>query len=382
MKGLADIDFTPARIASLDPLEATALAGHFDIGLVGDMYLRDEYLRRFGIAHVADLKEELWGSLAGASLIVANLEAPITSAARPLEDKPYLHKTSPAVLDVFDGRFVLSLANNHIMDYGPAGLIDTLNALDAAGVAYAGAGRDIEEASSPCRLVVAGTQLAVFCAADPRFCPATANAPGTCPAERDLLTAAVRAARREGVLVVVSLHMGLEHIPVPSLTQVALAKACLEAGAMVVHFHHSHCLGGLVADDNGVVLLGTGNYVFTQPIALPSSRSTATLRVRVARDFGKIVAVGATPARIDARGLPVVLHGSDAEEGLRDLRRLSQIPLRDPGRRSAQLKAMAQPGFLRMNARNYASILRKRGPFYLLKILKGGVRAQLGRPLG
>jgi len=375
-RALAGPNLAPATIEALD---ATAVEGQIDIGLIGDIYLRDDYLANFGVTNLGLLRNELWQSLANARLIVANLEAPITGQTVPLEAKPHLHKTSDAVLNIFDSRFVLCLANNHIMDYGVAGLVETLSALDAAGIPHAGAGLNLAQASAPARLNVDGTEIAVICAADPRFRPATGDTPGTFPARRDSLVKAIRATAGDGAVVVLSLHMGLEHVSVPSAAQIELAEACVEAGATVVHFHHSHCLAGaVVAGSCTSVLFGTGDYVYTKPARPESSKCTASWRVRIAVEPLSVIAIGADPAFIDERGLPKPLESAAAVPARAQIQALGEVPLSGWRRQRAQLRDMLRPGFLRMNARNYAAVMRKRGLFYLLRILMAGIRAQLG----
>jgi poly-gamma-glutamate synthesis protein (capsule biosynthesis protein) len=298
----------PAAIGKID---VAPLEGQIDIGLVGDVYLRGDYLDQFGIQRLADLREDLWRSLEGAALVIANLEAPITDSTVPLEQKPYLHGASSAVLDAFDDRFVLSLANNHVMDFGEVGLRDTLAALDGAGIRYAGAGRNIQEASAPCIETVDELDVAIVCAADPRFHPATENRPGTCPARPERLEQVIRSITRE-TAVVVSLHMGLEHVVVPTGAQINLAMTYLRAGASIVHFHHAHCLSATMTHRRALVLFGAGNYVYTKRTRLASSKRTASWRVRVARDSHRIVDFGMTPAQIDDRGLPVALRDESA----------------------------------------------------------------------
>lgn len=368
--------------AKIELLNTAPPADHFDIGLVGDVYIRDDFLAKHGITCLKDLATTIWQPLAGSALIIANLEAPVTGQALPVEQKPYLHKTSTAALDIFDQRFVLSLANNHIMDYGVAGLVDTLAALDAAGIPHAGAGLNIEQAKAPCLVKVNGVQVAVICAADPRFHPATEHSPGTCPAHRDLLVESVRTVGGDSTVVVVSLHMGLEYVSVPSPTQIDLAKACLEAGAHVVHFHHAHCLSGAATDGRGAVLFGTGNYVFTKTTKkIPSTRRTAAWRTRINTQSRKVIAVAAAPAAIDITGLPQPLEGLAAARELERLKICSRNMLGGLPRHLARLKDLLSPGLIRVNAYNYAYLLRRRGLLYVLRSLGAGVKAQFGGPV-
>lgn len=366
--------------ATIRPLSARPPADHFDIGLVGDVYVRDDFLANFGIAHLSELRTTLWQPLAGASLIIANLEAPITNQELPFEKKTYQHKTSTAALEVFDQRFVLSLANNHIMDYGAAGLVDTLAALDASGMHYAGAGLNIDHAKAPCFVKVKDLDVAVICAADPRFYPATENSPGTCPARPEILVEAIRSVGSDASVIVVSLHMGLEFVSVPSATQIDLAKACIEAGAHIVHFHHAHCLSGAAFAGHGAVLFGTGNYVFTKTprVKMPSSRRTAAWRARINTHSNKVVAVTANPAIIDSAGLPRPLDGPAAARELNRLQVCSNNMLGGLPRHLTRLKDLLNPGFIRANAYAYAYLLRHRGLRYVLRSLFAGVKAQFG----
>jgi poly-gamma-glutamate synthesis protein (capsule biosynthesis protein) len=289
---------------------------------------------------------------------------------------------SPDTLGIFDSRFVLSLANNHIMDFGSAGLLDTMAALDHAGIAYAGAGPTLARACEPRLVQIAGKTIAVICAADARFSPATATSPGTCPARTDLLVEGIRAVGGSAQVIVVSLHMGLEHVSVPSVTQIRLAEACLAAGAQVVHFHHSHCSSGAATNGRGVALFGTGNYIFTKTpkVRIPAARRTAAWRVRIDKASRKVVAVGAAPAVLDNAGLPRQLDGEEARRELAQLQRCSDRMLKGFPRHWSRLRDLLSPGFLRANLYNYRFLLRSRGARYVVKSLVGGIRAQFGRP--
>lgn len=170
-------------------------------------------------------RKTAWEPLGGCTLIIANLESPITTIERPAVRIPFLHRMPIEAVGIFDERFVPSLANNHIMDFGPAGLLDTMAALDDAGIAYAGAEPTLKRAGEPRIVQVGDTEIGVICAADPRFSPATSTSPGTCPAQTDLLVDRIRAVAGSAQVTVVSLHMGLEHVSIPSTAQIRLDGA-------------------------------------------------------------------------------------------------------------------------------------------------------------
>jgi hypothetical protein len=192
------------------------------------------------------------------------------------------------------------------------------------------------------------------------------------------LVQAIRGTAADGAVVVLSLHVGLEYVSVPSAAQIELAAACVEAGATIVHFHHSHCLAGALTGNCQSVLFGTGDYVYTMPARSESARCAASWRVRIELEPLSVVAIGADPAFIDERGLPIPLEGAAAVSARAHIQALSEVPLRGWRRQWARLRDMLRPGFLRTNAYNYAFVMRKRGLFYLLRILMAGIRAQLG----
>lgn len=372
--------------STLSPLPLAGFSGpspndHLDVGLVGDVLLSEALLHQVDRLGCQDLRDALWWPLADCSLIVANLEAPITERDVPAENKTYNLKTSCRALDGFDSRFVLSLANNHIMDYGPEGLFDTIAALDAAGIAYAGAGRDIDQARAPRYVSIDGIEAAVICAADPRFQAATSTLPGTCPALPDLLVESIGTARRRAQLVAVSIHMGLEYVDTPSRAQIQLAERCLAAGAQLVQFHHSHCLSGVAGDGRGVVLFGTGNFVFPEvtKFPVPKAKQTALWRARYSRQQDAIVAFDVEPAVIDPIGMPRTVSGRDAQLGRRKILQHSQRALSPVGRQLWRLHDMLCPGFVLNNLYNYLSMLRRRGPLFVFRSLIAGLRAQMTR---
>src|SRR6185295_12793462 len=248
----------------------------------------------------------LWRATADCDVVLCNLECVVTRSSVPPGRKQYEIRTTPERLDMFDGRFVLGLANNHIMDYGPQGLEETLGELRARGLAFAGAGNTLEEARRPAIVEAKGLRLAVVCAADPRYEPASDSAAGTCPAEPALLQETLRNLRGTCSAVVVSLHIGLEYVPYPTPRMGALAELCLAEGASLVVFHHSHCLSGATVDTRGVVLWGTGNYIFPWSTRVPFAPwfDSAIWKVRIARPGPPAEVAAMVPVSLDAGGLP------------------------------------------------------------------------------
>lgn len=297
----------------------------FRLACVGDVLVADRSLvavRREGIASAAS---RIWASVEGADVVLANLEVPITEGASLRTNKRYNFRTSGDVLALFDQRFVLSLANNHILDYGQRGLLDTIEALDARGIPHTGAGRDLEAARQPVVISVGGVRFGVLCAAAPRFQPATATACGTFPAQPELLRESLRELKGQADIIAVSIHDGIEFFPLPTPRQVRLSRLCLEEGARVVSFHHSHCLSGMWKDDRGVVFFGLGDYVFPA-ITAPTSRirrESAAWQIAFAPDH-RPARVDAHPVYLDEHGLPATVSGALARGILHRLENYSR----------------------------------------------------------
>lgn len=167
-----------------------------------------------------------------------------------------------------------ALANNHVLDWGRAGLEDTLAALDRAGIRHAGAGHDDAAAAAPALLEVAGKgRVAVFScalassgvdagwAAGPRR-PGVQLLPDLGPAAVAALADRIAAARRPGDIVVVSVHWGGNWGYAVPAEQRAFAHALIDAaGVDVVHGHSSHHVKGIEVYRERPILYGCGDFL-------------------------------------------------------------------------------------------------------------------------
>jgi poly-gamma-glutamate synthesis protein (capsule biosynthesis protein) len=352
--------------------------GGLTLALLGDVLVGGralDALRRMGVAAMA---RRIWAPLDGADVVVANLEAPITGSAQARENKRYNLKTSPEIVGLFDGRFVLGLANNHMMDYGERGLLDTLEVLDGGGIAHAGAGRNLDEARQPALVDAGGWRLAVLSAADARWQPATAASAGIFPARPALLRESIRDAQNRADEVVVFIHAGTEYVPVPSPAQLQLADLCLEEGARVVSFHHSHCLSGFQQSEKGVVLFGTGTYVFPSHLGAPFAglRKGAAWKVEIPASRQEVLRIHVEPFLLNPDGLPERATGREAQEILKSLECCSR-QLRAGHLTRWRLNEMAKPKYIQLSLLHYADIARRQGARHMLQTLWRGTRAQL-----
>ncbi len=348
-----------------------------EIAVLGDIMLGSAVGHR--PEDVSAMAERLWSPLAGSHLVLANLECPVTSMAEPRANKQYNYRTAASNLALFDRRFVLGLANNHIMDFGAAGLCDTLDALSARSLMYAGAGRTIDEAMRPAIVEAGGGTLAFVCAADPRYQPAGEARPGTCPATPDVLSAAISSVRDAADAVVVSLHMGMEYIAVPTPYMQRMAALCLSEGARLVVFHHAHCLSGYTTGSSGTVLWGTGNYVFPAgpDFTFDPHFDAAVWQVTLSPGAVGGDAVRIVPIRLDPDGVPSVAAGATAERIGRTVNRWSARLASGRLLGVRRLLLLMRPSFLRANLPHYVEIARRESVRGVLRSVWSTIRTQL-----
>jgi poly-gamma-glutamate synthesis protein (capsule biosynthesis protein) len=221
-----------------------------------------------------------WGDLrpvlAATDAVAINLECALTSRREPWTDhgarKAFSFRTEPdqGIACLAAGRVACaSLANNHAGDFGDAGLLETVAALDHAGIAHAGAGGDLAAAMRPALLEVAGVRLAVVAFADHPAAWAAAPAnPGinylpAARAETSLATVerAIAAACAVADVVVCSLHWGPNMRPRPPREFRAFAHHVIEAGADVLFGHSAHVVQGVEIYRGRPILYDTGDFI-------------------------------------------------------------------------------------------------------------------------
>jgi poly-gamma-glutamate capsule biosynthesis protein CapA/YwtB (metallophosphatase superfamily) len=163
---------------------------------------------------------------------------------------------------------VVSLANNHIRNYGSLGVLQTIANVTAAGVTPVGAGRNLAVANAPAWLTIDGVRVAIlaFDAIDTGSNAATATRPGAAPLELGRARADITAARAAGAQVVIVIpHWGVEYTSTPTASQRADAAALIADGADVVLGSHPHWAGALEQIGAGVVVYSMGDFIFDLP---------------------------------------------------------------------------------------------------------------------
>ena len=274
-------------------VEARAQEATVELVAVGDILLDRGVAKRIGREGAgrvfADVKEEL----AAADVAFGNLENPLALRCRRAAKK-ISFRAWPASADALAGAGfdLVSLANNHTLDCGRSGLLETVDHLRARGLRWVGAGQTPEAAEAPVVLTVKGIKIAfvAFTDVEPLAGPRRDIWDGVARASASALRRAVAAAREGADAVVVSLHWGVEYASRPSARQRELAQAAVEAGADLVLGHHTHTLQGLEAFASGrkrraLVAYSLGNFVFDSPPSLGRRVvESVVLRCRFGKD--------------------------------------------------------------------------------------------------
>ncbi len=203
-----------------------------------------------------------------ADITVANLETPITTRGAA-QEKEYVYRSSPKALPELKraGVDLVNLANNHSMDYGVEGLLDTLGYLEAQDIKRVGAGRNADEAYQHVIIEQKGMKIAFL--GFSRVIPDTSwyagkSKPGMAETySTKLAFEAIGKARAEADLVVVIAHWGEERKAYPVKSQTDLARQYIDQGADLIVASHPHVVQGFEQYKGKWIAYSMGNFIFT-----------------------------------------------------------------------------------------------------------------------
>ena len=344
------------------------------INFVGDLCLSGIDPEAF---HIDEPLKQL---LAGADLNVANLECAMTHSDSPAPHHPVHLKADPNASPILDLFQVVSLANNHIMDFGVRGLRDTLSFLRSQGKRYFGAGLTRQEAEEPLLVDVRGTTMAFL--GFSRWYTAGRRRPGTAPDSDHDLERLTAEAKRSARFVVVFPHWNYEYIHYPAPDNRALAKRLVAAGADLVVGAHPHVVQGYEQYQGKYIYHSLGNFVFSSDVfkgidlaAYPETPVlTESCILSVEIPAAGEYAVQVTPILTTNHGI-YALPPSERDRFLARLDQMSQVLLNDATHRrrfynQAQSVARKSSGTL-------ANVASRQGLLSMVVLLTGLRRQDL-----
>jgi hypothetical protein len=267
--GVAGPSTTAAGVASTSTTKAVASREPVTFAFGGDVHFEGS-LRSRAVASPQGLLAPIAPVLSRADVAMVNLETAVTERGTPAP-KEFAFRAPVAGLRALRaaGVDVATMANNHGLDYGQVGLLDSLAASASSGLPVVGIGENAAAAYAPWRTEVRGVRVAVIGATqvlDDNVLvewTATPTHPGLASAKMiGPMLDAVRAARATTDVLVVYLHWGVEGATCPTPVQQTLARQLVDAGADIVVGGHSHRVEGAGRLGPGYVSYGLGNFVF------------------------------------------------------------------------------------------------------------------------
>lgn len=221
------------------------------------------------------------------NLTIGNLETSITTKGEIWENKQFNFRSNPKYLSAMkkNGIDMVSLGNNHVLDYGYEGLLDTLENLDKHEILYAGAGRNREDAIKG--IVTERNGLKIGFLSYSRVVPdvkwyATNNRPGIVGAydvHIPEVIQKIKEMKREVDILILSLHWGIELSIEPRPQEIKLARLAIDEGADIIMGHHPHVLQGIEIYNGKPIFYSLGNFVFGTKNDLTSNTIIAQVNI-------------------------------------------------------------------------------------------------------
>jgi poly-gamma-glutamate capsule biosynthesis protein CapA/YwtB (metallophosphatase superfamily) len=336
--------------SALPAAEQAAPTDEITIAAVGDIMLghrAEPYLLKEGPAYPF---VNVLPVLQQAHVVIGNLESPVSTRGTAVENKKFTLRAAPVAVEALraGGIRVVTLANNHILDFGPQALQDTLTLLNENGILYAGAGMDLDDSRAPALLKIGGRTIAflAYSLTFPLEFYASAGRPGTAPGYKEYVKKDIQTVRPHADLVVVSFHWGAELMTSAKDYQQALGRRAIDWGADLVLGHHPHILQELEVYRGRLIAYSLGNFVFGSE----SERTNSSIILLCTFKGKSLVRVEAVPLDVNNYRVayqPRILAGAKAAGLLAEINAASErfktrLTIRD-GRGTIDLTAAA-PG--------------------------------------
>lgn len=241
--------------------------------LIGDIMVRNSDWR-YPFLETADF-------LKSADITFGNLEGPISARGTKV-GSIYSFRSDPRAIEglLYAGFDALSIANNHIWDYGADAVRDTLTIVKNAGIGIVGGGADYQEAHAPLIKNVKGVKIAFLGYTDliSSSLGSKTSKPAIAYLNIEQAVTDIKEARKFGDFVVISLHWGNEYETTHNRNQEKVARALIDAGAQLIIGHHPHVVQPVEEYGGGYIAYSLGNFVFDQNFS-PDTNNGLALKV-------------------------------------------------------------------------------------------------------
>lgn len=292
-----------------------------DVSLADDWYIIPKYEER-GKGVYGILSENVVNIMKSVDVMVANNEFTISNRGSKMPNKYYTFRAKPERLKIYEemGVDLVTLANNHIYDYGKDAFLDALGHLDEYNLPYIGAGRNLEEARKPYYFVVNGYKVGFVNATRAEkyiLTPgATDDTPGVfrCYDPANFVET-IKEVKKNSDYVVALVHWGREDSTVLENVQVETSKLYIDAGADVIVGSHAHILQGIDFYNGKAIIYNLGDFIFNH-----ETKDTAIFQLKI-NDDGSLDYYF-IPCRQDDK-YTYLLEGAEKLRVLNNIRNLS-----------------------------------------------------------
>ncbi len=276
---------------SMDNITIIDTAKENTISFVGDVSLADNWYimpkydeRKKGIYGI--LSEDTVKIMTETDIMVINSEFTISDRGEKMPNKMYTFRASPKRIPIYNemGADLLTLANNHVYDFGKMAFNDMLDSLDEYKMPYIGAGRNITEAKKPYYFILNGYKIAFVNATRAEKYILTPEATETDGGvfrcyDEEPLKKVISETKKDSDYLILLVHWGKEDSHELEDVQITTSKLYIDAGADVIVGTHAHVLQGIDFYDHKPIVYNLGDFIFND-----ETKDTGIFQIKFADD--------------------------------------------------------------------------------------------------
>jgi len=320
--------------------------------------------------------EHVKNELNNSDILIGNLEFPFTK----IRKKHFVHSyegyaVNPEYHYFLDSVHfdVLTIANNHIMDWGYEGIETTQNILRRKGILFTGAGKNLKEAKKPLILEKNGIKVGILAYCKKGIYSAGIRKPGSAQLKVDEVCSDIKKLKESVNHVVISVHWGIEFCEYPYSKDIFIAHCFIDSGARIILGHHAHVIQGIEEYKDGLIFYGLGNFIY-DPWGerifvrhfLEKRCTNFIASIRLNKE--KIIDYNITPCYISKNKKTIIITERKAKEIIDNVRKISG----EIGR-SNKIYDQAISNLLEREIRTYLYYFRRKGIYsiwYFIKNMK------------
>lgn len=310
------------RIRNIRPVRQYNRKSVMNILISGDLYISDSFQNKSLIDQsVIDLFEK-------ADYRMINLEAPLTANEpknKIMKTGPHLRMSEDTVMPYIKHLRVdfVTMANNHILDFGKTGLVDTFDVLRDNNIDFVGAGKNLLEATRPLTIEKDGIRIAILNFCESEWSIADIDSPGA--NQMDIIDNAsqIKSTKEAHDKVICIVHGGHEYYNLPSPRMQKQYRFYADQGADLIVGHHTHCISGFEVYKGVPIYYSLGNFLFTKTSSYEDWYTGLVLEVDVTKDG---LSHGIHPVKQDREDFKLsVLEGDERDDMLERVLNYSNI---------------------------------------------------------